>query len=161
MFLLEDVKDMRCAKFATFKGKYTPFFLAPSFFPPEQQPPLGCIVDHGGNRSPWRRTCPSGHVEHPKNTVQESGVSLLTMGRKFRPTRSFHSVLPFYLISASFLFLPTFSPSSFPIYFCPFQTTEVNDGVFFRAPVEGKGPCIVTDIRNIHVTCNALSRRQV
>lgn len=94
---------MRCAKFATFKGKYTPFFLAPSFFPPKQQPPLGCIVDHGGNGSPWRRTCPSGHVEHPKNTVQDSGVSLLTMGRKFRPTRSFHSFLPSFLFDLRFL----------------------------------------------------------
>lgn len=38
LFLLEDavLKDMKCAKFATFKGNYIPFFSA--FVPPKQQP---------------------------------------------------------------------------------------------------------------------------
>lgn len=40
-------------------------------------------VDRGENGSPWQLACLSRHVEHPKNTVQDVGVSLVTTeGRK-------------------------------------------------------------------------------
>lgn len=128
-----------------------PFFPPfPALVSPEQQPLLGYVVDHGENRSPWRRTCPSGHVELPKNTVQDSGVSLLTMGESTDLlAHSTHAFLPSPLPSchliSTLLYISTYR-LSFPFCFCPFQTTEVNGGMFFRAPIEGRDQCIGTDI---------------
>lgn len=73
---------------------------------------LGYIIDHGENGSPWRLACLSGHVGHPKNTVQD--VSLVTMGRKCWPTSSFHPFLP--SLPHSFIsFPPTLLSSLFTI----------------------------------------------
>lgn len=71
---------MKCAKFATFKGEVYSFFSC--LFPSYTAATLGYIVDYGENRSPWRLACLSGHVEHPKNTVQDIRVSLVTTERK-------------------------------------------------------------------------------
>lgn len=57
----------------------------------------------GENGSPWRLVCLGGR--HPKNTGQDSGVSLVTMGRKCRPTSSSHHFLSRFLPSFT-LFAP-------------------------------------------------------
>lgn len=110
-FLLEDaeLKDMKSAKLTPFKRGNVFLYVLPFFLPNT----LGYIVDHGENGSPWRLACLSGHAEHPKNTVQDSGVSLVTTGRKCRPTSSFHYFLSRHLFS--------FSPLSAP------YTTEIDD----------------------------------
>lgn len=110
-FLLEDaeLKDMKSAKLTPFKRGNVFLYVLPFFLPNT----LGYIVDHGENGSPWRLACLSGHAEHPKNTVQDSGVSLVTTGRKCRPTSSFHYFLSRHLFS--------FSPLSTP------YTTEIED----------------------------------
>ena len=82
----------------------------PFFFPnPITASILVYIVDHAQNRSPWQLACLGGHVEHPKNTVQDSEVSLVTTGRKYWPTSSFCSFLPSVLLS--FLSCLSHSPS--------------------------------------------------
>lgn len=89
------------------------FFLA-FFF--KTKATLGYAVDHGESRSPWQLACLSGHVEHPKNTVQYSGDSLVTTGREDWPTSSFY-------------FLPSLLP--FPASLLPFQRTKVDVSFFF------------------------------
>lgn len=54
------------------------------------------------NGSPWRLVCLCGHAQHPKNTAQDSGVSLVTTGRKCRPTSSSRHFLSRFLLSFSF-----------------------------------------------------------
>lgn len=51
----------------------------------------------GENGSPWRLVCLGGR--HPKNTGQDSGVSLVTTGRECRPTSSSRHFLCRFLLS--------------------------------------------------------------